>query len=307
MKKKPRPKKSADKLPPSDGLELKFDDWTNLRANLAFAYEGAVASGFEDSPCRPDFLGAWLLLRGEAEVTQEGRTTRAREGEWLILRKAGGRQHFSQNARILSVRFSVEWPDKKPFYELGLSTTLCAKKFPDLATAAYRLLAAVRDVSPDKAVDLRLHPISLQAFINVKVLFWAWLGELASALAASCVEPTRTSLKDDRIVSALHYLNEMPLESPLDEKSLASSVGLQPNQFARVFRREVGTTPKRYVDERRRDACRRLLAGSDLPIKEIALDLGFINLSDFSAWFSGREKISPREFRKQNRAHNLPL
>jgi AraC-like DNA-binding protein len=309
MKKKPRPEKKSAAKPPTatGGLELKFDDWTNLRANLAFAYEGAVASGFEDSPCRPDFLGAWLMLRGGAEVTQEGRTTRAREGEWLILRQAGGRQHFSEDARILSIRFSVEWPDRKPFYELGLSTTLRAKDFPSLGTAGYRLLTAVRDSSPDTPLDLRLNPISLQAFINIKVRFWAWLGELASALAASRVEPTRTSLKDERVVRALHQLNEVSLELPLNENALAAAAGLQPAQFVRVFRREAGTTPKRYFDERRRDACRRLLAGSDLPVKEIALNLGFLSLSDFSAWFSGREKISPREFRKRHRGQNPPL
>jgi hypothetical protein len=54
-----------------------------------------------------------------------------------------GRQHFSKGARILSIRFSVEWPDGKPFYDLGLSTTLCAKNFPNLATAGCRLLSAI--------------------------------------------------------------------------------------------------------------------------------------------------------------------
>ena len=74
-----------------------------------------------------------------------------------------------------------------------------------------------------------------------------------------------------------------------------------------MFRQQVGTTPKRYFDERRRAACRRLMAGSEIPIKEIALELGFRRLSDFSAWFRAGEGMAPRDFRRTHNESASPL
>jgi AraC family transcriptional regulator len=105
----------------------------------------------------------------------------------------------------------------------------------------------------------------------------------------------------------LHELDRLPLSAAFSESDLAKLAGLQMGHFVRIFRRQVGVTPKRYFMKRRRAACRRLLAGSEMPIKEIALDLGFRRLSDFSTWFRQAEGISPREFREQRHAGNSPV
>jgi AraC-like DNA-binding protein len=281
--------------------ELLFRDWGSIHADLAFIYEGEVAAGFRDSPCYPDFLGAWLVQQGTARLTQEGRTVQAKAGEWIVMRPAAGRQWFSDDARILSIRFQAEWPDRKPFFELGLSTVLPAVSHPGLETKGRRLLAVVRNITPETPTDLRAHPVSLQAFIEIKTHFFEWFSELCTTLDRVGVHPTRTMLKDERIAKVLHNLDRLPLSTHLREEELAANVGLQVGQFVRVFRREVGTTPKRYFDERRREACRRLLASTDTPIKEIALELGYLRLSDFSAWFSAHQGTSPRDFRKEFR------
>lgn len=272
-----------------------------MRADLAFIYEGGVAEAFRDCPSRPDFLGAWLVQAGEAKVTQDGRTVRATAGEWIVMRQAAGRQVFSADARILSIRFQAEWPDRKPFFELGLSTVLPAAGFPELEERGRALLAAVRGTAPTTPVDLRVNPVALETFITIKLRFWEWLAAMIHALDEVGIHPTRTTLKDERMVEVVHQLDRLPLSTHLREDDLAKGVGLQVGQFVRVFRREVGTTPKRYFDERRRDACRRLLSGTDTPIKEIALELGYLRLSDFSAWFSAHQGMSPREFRKVHR------
>jgi AraC-like DNA-binding protein len=286
---------------------LQLLDWSNLHADLAWVYEGPVEPVHRDAPCRSDLLGAWLVLAGEARLRQGGRTFRARPNDWLIIRQGQGHQHFSDDARILSIRFTAEWPDRKPFYDDGLSVVLPSGKFPKLAAAARELLAVARPHNPTHTNVLERQPMPFSDFVAIRRAFWGWLIELHETLAAVGIEASRTLLQDERIVTVLREVDRLPFSTRLREAELARRAGLQAGHFVRIFRQQVGTTPKRYFDELRRSACRRTLAGSDTPIKEIALDLGFARLSDFSAWFRRAEGRSPRAYRQLHRQTSHPL
>lgn len=286
---------------------LQLRDWSNVRADLAWIYEGAVAPENRQTRCLPYFLGAWLMLAGEVTLRQGNKTVRAKTGDWLIIRQESGHQRFSDDARILSIRFTAEWPDRKPFYEDGLSVVLPRSRFPTLAAAGQALLAVARPHLPDRPTALREQALAFADFVAIRQAFWTWFVELHGALATAGVMPTRTLLSDERIVAALHELDRLPLSARWREAELARRAGLQVGHFVRTFRQQVGRTPKRYVDERRRSACRRLLAGSETPIKTIALDLGFRRLSDFSAWFRRAERMSPREFRQTHQHGDSPV
>ncbi len=278
---------------------LQFRDWSSLHADLAFIYEGSVPRDYVQSRFTPQFLGAWLIRRGTAEVEQHGQKVVAGPGDWVILRQVEGTQKFSGDAQILSIRFQAEWPDRKPFYDTGLSLKFKSDAHPQLEKSARSLLQAVKPLKPPTPTQLRVHAVGLRGFIEVKARFWEWFGELHDALDAHGVHPTRTGILDERVLKVLHYLDRIDLSERVREEALARQAGLSTAHFVRLFRDEVGTTPKRYFDERRRDACRRLLTVSDTPIKEIAIGLGFLRLSDFSAWFKDGHDLSPRHFRER--------
>ena len=284
--------------------QLQYRDWSSLSADLSWIYEGPVPELYREARLTPRFLGGWLVRKGMVTLRQDGRTHTAKPGEWLIVRQADGEQKFSAEAEILSVRFVAEWPDGKPFFDDGLSIVLAAREVPALEESARRLLETVKPIAPPTPVDLRVHGVSLRHFIEVKARFWEWFGILHDALADRDIHPTRTSIRDERVRAILHTLDQLPLSSRVREEELARHGGLSIAHFVRLFRDEVGTTPKRYFDDRRREACRRLLAFSETPIKEIAIGLGFLRLSDFSAWFKSRHDLSPRNFREQEQRHS---
>lgn len=286
---------------------LQHRDWSHVRAALAWIYEGAVLPMYRDDVCRPYFLGAWLMLAGKARLSQGGAVVEAGRGDWLILRQASGHQRFSDDARILSIRFTAEWPDRKPFYDEGLSTTMPSVRHPALEAAGRELLVKARPYLTDDPHQFRQQPMPFADFSSIELSFLAWFTELHAALESRGIVPTRTRLKDERIVSVLHKLDHLPLSAKVRESDLAKLAGLEVGHFVRTFRREVGTTPKRYFAERRRVACRRLMAASEIPIKEIALDLGFKRLSDFSAWFRAAEGVAPRDFRRTHQENVSPL
>jgi AraC-like DNA-binding protein len=284
--------------------ELQLRDWSNVRADLAWIYEGTVQPMYRKDVFRPHFLGAWLLLAGRVRLEQGNSVVEVTRGEWVVLRQASGYQRFSDDARILSIRFSAEWPDRRPFYEEGLSATFPAAQNPVLEKAARTLLDIASPYLADDPHALLTHALPFDSYAGLKVGFWSWFAELHNALARHGIMPTRTQLNDERIITVLHELDRLPLSAKFSEQDLAKRAGLQVGHFVRTFRQQVGATPKRYFMKRRRAACRRLLAGSEIPIKEIALDLGFHRLSDFSTWFRQAEGVSPREFRQKPHASN---
>ncbi len=287
--------------------ELQLRDWSNVRADLAWIYEGTVQPMYRKDVFRPDFLGAWLLLAGKVRLDQGNSVVEATRGEWVVLRQASGYQRFSDDARILSIRFSAEWPDRRPFYDEGLSVTFPAALNPALEKAARALLEIASPYLAEDPHALLTRALPFDSYAGLKVGFWRWFAELHRALTRHRVMPTRTQLNDERIITVLHELDRLPLSAKFSESDLAKLAGLQLGHFVRTFRQQVGVTPKRYFMKRRRAACRRLLAGSEIPIKEIALDLGFQRLSDFSTWFRQAEGISPREFRQMPHASNSPV
>jgi len=136
-------------------------------------------------------------------------------------------------------------------------------------------------------------------FLGVKIALLEWLAAFYEAMCALGLQPSRLGIRDERIVAALQRLDGLPYTEKFVEGRLAGEFGLGVSQFVRLFKQELGETPKQYFGQRRRDYARQMLAGSAVPIKEVALNLGFERLSDFSAWFKKHFEIAPRQFRRQ--------
>ncbi|MBN8943623.1 MAG: helix-turn-helix transcriptional regulator [Rhizobiales bacterium] len=82
---------------------------------------------------------------------------------------------------------------------------------------------------------------------------------------------------------------------------MAKVAGMSPSGFIRTFKRSVGVTPHRFVVEQRVDAARDLIAGSDMPIADIALAVGFSSQSHLGVAFRATTGLSPARFRRLRR------
>ncbi len=94
----------------------------------------------------------------------------------------------------------------------------------------------------------------------------------------------------------LRYIDEH-LEEPLDNARLAAFVHASESHFIRMFRRVVGCTPARHVQERRVHQAAGLLARTHLTIDEIAERCGFANRFHFSRVFAQRMVEPPGRYR----------
>lgn len=70
--------------------------------------------------------------------------------------------------------------------------------------------------------------------------------------------------------------------------------------FRREFEDHYGTTPGKWLTNKRLEKARILLATSGKSVSDITFDCGFKNVSHFSRIFKDKFRVSPTEYRNQN-------
>jgi AraC family transcriptional regulator len=100
-----------------------------------------------------------------------------------------------------------------------------------------------------------------------------------------------------RAVEAALWLEARSRED-VDLERAARQVGLSPFHFLRVFAGSLGVTPHQYLVRSRLRRAAELLAAAERPIGEIALEVGFGDVSNFVRTFHRAAGVSPRGFRR---------
>lgn len=82
-------------------------------------------------------------------------------------------------------------------------------------------------------------------------------------------------------------------------EQMASEVALSSSHFRMVFQRHYNETPLRYFQNLKMNHACRLLAETLYPIKQISLDLGYDEISNFYRHFKDWTGVTPLTFRKK--------
>ena len=90
---------------------------------------------------------------------------------------------------------------------------------------------------------------------------------------------------------------EAHLEENVSIQALADTAGLSMYHFARAFKQSEGMTPHGYLVQRRVERVQKLLAGTDLPLSEIALASGFSDQSHCARRFREHVGVTPSDYR----------
>ncbi|WP_419737111.1 GlxA family transcriptional regulator [Pseudomonas sp. COR18] len=88
------------------------------------------------------------------------------------------------------------------------------------------------------------------------------------------------------------------LTADLSIAELAKAANMSARNFSRVFVRESGVTPARFVESARVDAARVLLESGGVPLKTIAYECGFRDAHHLRSVFQRRLGVSAQQFRQ---------
>lgn len=88
------------------------------------------------------------------------------------------------------------------------------------------------------------------------------------------------------------------LRDDLSIERLAARAAMSPRHFARVFRRELGVTPAKFVERARLDAARRQLEEGALGLEDVAGRCGFASAEQMRRTFTRHLRIVPVAYRR---------
>lgn len=89
------------------------------------------------------------------------------------------------------------------------------------------------------------------------------------------------------------------LTADLCVENLAQKAAMSPRNFTRVFTRETGASPARYVTEARLAAARQLLEQTSYPLERIAEQSGFGSSINLRRVFEKQLHLTPGEYRQR--------
>jgi AraC family transcriptional regulator len=116
------------------------------------------------------------------------------------------------------------------------------------------------------------------------------------APAAQMIGWQPRGLAPHKLQQVLCFIEERITE-PIGIRDLASEVRLSQFHFARMFKEATGNPPHEYITRVRMERAKELLAASDLPLRLVAMSVGYQTQAHFTGVFHKRVGMTPRAFR----------
>lgn len=107
-----------------------------------------------------------------------------------------------------------------------------------------------------------------------------------------------TAATDSRFIELSNILNSSP-EQHIEVSEMADMCGMSLRNFHRSFVKDFGTTPNKYIQLKRLEKAKKLLAETDKSVEQIAGESGFADTSFFRSVFSRETGLTPTQYRKK--------
>jgi AraC family transcriptional regulator len=125
-------------------------------------------------------------------------------------------------------------------------------------------------------------------------------GQARAEDGRGAVPEAKERLSPANLRRAMAFLQASIASDPRLEE-IAAAVGLSPWHFLRAFKASTGRTPFQWLQDLRVERARGLLAASDLPLAELALEMGFKTQSHFTLVFRRATGTTPAKWRAERR------
>ena len=274
-------------------------DWRDLGLELRWCYEGEPLG--RKVRVQGLNLSAWLVLTGDATVRIGGRTVKAVEGEWLVCRPMERWQNFSDSARIVSIHLALTCPSLAGEWKGPACVALKNGNALDAAAKRLRDTEALRPLPLTERRNLTGMNLSLSEALELRGAVAEFAQRLLAELEVQEMRFGPAEIRDERVRASRLELVARELREGFSRDALAGAQGVSASQLDRLWREELGMTPRQYWERRRLEAaCEQLQNGAGA-VKALAYELGFSHLSRFSIWFREKTGMTPRAFRQRPR------
>ena len=102
---------------------------------------------------------------------------------------------------------------------------------------------------------------------------------------------------NDPVEETIRFI-QMNLNRELDMAEIAENVHLNQDYLTRIFKKSTGLAVKNYVTVKKMERAAGLLEFTDLPIAEVAYQVGYLNYTSFNRAFKKQYEESPQIYRQ---------
>ncbi|NDW12604.1 AraC family transcriptional regulator [Bacteroides sp. 214] len=106
----------------------------------------------------------------------------------------------------------------------------------------------------------------------------------------------KAAYTDDRINKCLAYI-QAHTDKSITLAELANTSCLSEDHLIRLFKKDVGCTPLKYINGKKMERAQLLLLTTDLSVREIAMEFSIDNISYFNRMFKQHTGNTPSEYR----------
>ena len=124
---------------------------------------------------------------------------------------------------------------------------------------------------------------------------------LVEVVSGKARQPAKVTARDRRRAVETALWIDAHSDRPIELEDAAAQAGVSPFHFLRLFSSVLGVTPHQYLVRSRLRHAARLLADDDKAVTDIAYDVGFGDLSNFTRTFHRAAGVSPLKFRQASR------
>jgi AraC-like DNA-binding protein len=126
-------------------------------------------------------------------------------------------------------------------------------------------------------------------------------GRLVEVVSGKEPKSAKVTARDRRRAVETALWIDAHSDQPIELEDAAAQAGVSPFHFLRLFSSVLGVTPHQYLLRSRLRHAARMLVDDDKAVTDIAYDVGFADLSNFTRTFHRAAGVSPLKFRQASR------
>jgi len=198
----------------------------------------------------------------------------------IALAKAGvlGHQEVSVHWELLD-GFCENFPDAKASKDLYISSGKMWSSAGGIATVDFVLNLIQKEHGEGFSLEI------------ADRMIMSTIRECSSSQRSSV--QAKYGTRNQHLVAALEVMKKT-LDDPVSPAAIAQMIGISTRQLERVFKREIGVSPKRHYIEMRLQLARRLLVQTEGSITDIAMACGFSSAGHFAKRYKSRFGHNPQ-------------
>ena len=238
------------------------------------------------------------FCRGHVRITVDGEETRLNEGQAAFIGSA--EIHSLDESDKDTLLLVIEVGYKLLGSVFSLFTGMTSGERMAALDRYPRLAGVINDIvslySVDPPEDERER--TADEFRSKSLLF-AMSAEILTSVRMRELRERSRKIRDDMpsMQQALDYIDKNYSEQ-IDVVRAAEMSGYEKTRFCQLFKRAVGVSFHKYLNDRRIEAAKELLSGSELPIQTIGEETGFPEPKTFSRVFRTAGNMTPSEYRQ---------